>query len=50
MTKRKQVNDTTTAFALPSSLMDKITAEAKKDDRTPSYIIRKIVRDHFEGK
>ncbi len=50
--KQKKVNPyyRTRAFSLPIVLDDKITAEARKDDRTPSYIIRRIVRDHFEGK
>ena len=50
MSNKKEINDTTTAFALPASLMDKIKIEAEKEDRTPSYIIRRIVRDHYEGK
>ncbi len=50
--KQKKVNPyyRTRAFALPIVLDDKITAEARKEDRTPSYIIRRIVKEYFEGK
>lgn len=49
MNNKKELNDTTTAFALPVSLMDKIKSEAEKEDRTPSYIIRRIIRNYYGG-
>ncbi len=50
MNKKKEINDITSAFAMPRSLWEKIQKQAEENDRTPSYIIRRIVRDHYEGK
>jgi len=39
-----------TAFSIPKELLEKVKAVAKEEDRPISYIYRKIVREHFEGK
>jgi len=39
----------TMQVSMSAELMEKIKAEAKKDDRNPSALIRKIVTDFFES-
>ena len=50
MYNKNQTNNVTTSFAMTQGLLDKIKGEARKQDRTPSYIIRMIVEDYFKGK
>lgn len=50
MNNKKEINDITSAFAMPRSLWEKIRKQAEDEDRTPSYIIRRIIREYYEGK
>ena len=44
---KKKPKNVTTAFSLPSSIMERILLDADKDERTPSFIIRKIILKHY---
>jgi predicted transcriptional regulator len=39
---------TVLSVQFPRSIYDRIQAEARDDDRTPSYVIRKALAEHFE--
>ena len=38
------------ASKVEKSLKDMITKECEKQDRSESYVVRKIVKQHFEDK
>lgn len=50
MNNKKPNKEITIAFALERDLYEKIKADAEKDLRTISFVVWKIVRDHFKGK
>lgn len=49
MNKTKNKNPIT-AFSIPVNLLEKVKATAKEEDRAISYILRRIVREYYEGK
>ncbi len=50
MKDKKPTKEITIAFALERELYEKIKADAEKDLRTISFVVWKIVRDHYEEK
>jgi len=50
MPNKKPTKEITIAFALERDLFEKIRDDAEKDLRTVSFVVWKIVRDHYEGK
>ena len=47
MAFKNEPNNVTVAFALPKGLLEEIQADAKKEDRKVSYILRKIIAKHY---
>ena len=50
MEDKKPTKEKTIAFALEMDLYEKIKTDAENDIRTVSFIVWRIVKEHYEGK